>query len=394
MTTAAIICEYNPFHNGHLRQFALTRAALGDDTTLICLMSGNYVQRGEPALFDKAVRARAAVACGADLVLELPVTCALRSAEGFARGAVDILARLGCVDTLSFGCECGEAGQLQSIVSALASERFPLLLHRYLSDGLSFASARERAVQELTGLGALLRRPNNILAVEYCKALQRAGSTIEPLALRREGDYHSGETPDSPSASAVRARCLAGTDYRALVPPAAAACYVSAAPHALSYGERAVLARLRALDESDWRAVPFGTEGLWSKVMKAARTQTSIADILSASLSKRYPRTRLSRLLLCAFLGIDAQALDTPAPYVRALAFSDRGRALLRAARAAGFIPVIHTGEPGPEPAFGELERRAGALYGLFSAGAPECADETGRRIHFQTHPAAPCTEN
>ncbi len=383
MTTAAIICEYNPFHNGHLRQFALTRDALGPDAQIICLMSGNFVQRGAPALFDKATRARAAVDCGADLVLELPVTYALRSAEGFGGGAVALLDRLGIVDVLSFGCECGAAGDLLSVASALRSERFSLLLKKHLAEGLSFASARERAVQEMTGSGALLRKPNNILAVEYCKALLESGSAIRPLALARGGDYHSGERADSPSATAVRERYLSGADWRILVPEEAAACFEAAEPHVLAYGERAMLARLRAMTDEQWQAVPFGTEGLWSKVMKAARSEQSVEGILEASLSKRYPRARLSRLLMCAYLGVDADTLAADAPYVRVLAFTDRGRALLRDAKANGALPILNAGDPSPDVAYGEMERRAADLYELFTAGSPACGAEQRLRVYY-----------
>jgi predicted nucleotidyltransferase len=384
VATAAIICEYNPFHNGHLHQLALTRAELGTEAGIVCLMSGNYVQRGEPALFDKMVRARAAIDCGASLVLELPVTCALRSAEGFGGGAVDILNRLGCVDVLSFGCECGAADDLQEITAALLSERFPLLLQKHLAEGLPFASARERAVQEMTGLGALLRKPNNILAVEYCKALRRTGSTIRPLALLRNGDYHGGDSAESPSATAVRERLTDGGDWRALVPAEAAACYADAPRHTLAQGERAMLARLRALSDEEWESVPFGTEGLWSKVMKAARAESSVEGILTASLSKRYPRTRLSRLLLCAYLGISSEVLDAPAPYVRVLAFDERGRALLRTAKEHGSIPLCNAGEAGSDAAYATLEYRSADLYTLFSENEPDCGKERRIRVYYK----------
>ena len=114
MKTVGIICEYNPFHLGHRRQLELVRQTLGEDTAIVCVMSGNYVQRGEPARWDKFTRARAALACGADVVLELPLTCALRSAEGFARGGVEILTRFGA-EVLSFGAECGDGELLMEL---------------------------------------------------------------------------------------------------------------------------------------------------------------------------------------------------------------------------------------------------------------------------------------
>ena len=380
MTTAAIICEYNPFHNGHQKQFTLTQELLGSDATIVCLMSGNFVQRGEPAVFDKMTRARAAVQAGADLVLELPVTCALRSAEGFGGGAVDILNALGCIDFLSFGCESGDSTALQTVAGILLSDDYPPLLQAHLAQGLSFAAARERAVQELTGLGGLLREPNNILAVEYCKALLATGSSIQPLAIARSGDYHTSSDPINPSASTIRTKLLAGERWDDLVPSA----YEGAVPHAICYGERAMLARLRALTAEQWQTVPYGTEGLWSKVMKASRSQTGIDGIITASISKRYPRTRLQRLLMCAYLGISAETLASPAPYVRVLAFTDRGRAILRQAKNSGSAVLINAGEDGPDPHYAELERRTSDLYGLFSAGPAECAAEQNLRVYYK----------
>ena len=384
MATAAIVCEYNPFHNGHLRQIRLTRAALGPDAAVVCVMSGDFVQRGAPAIFDRAVRAKAVIECGASLVLELPVTCCLRSAEGFGAGAVEIIDALGAVDALSFGCECGDADALWDLASALRSERFSALLRDELSRGLPFAAARERAVQTMTGRGELLKKPNNILAVEYCKALQNLNSAVRPLALTRAGDYHGGDDPAEPSATAVRAAVLRGDSIAGFVPPEAAACFSGAAVHDLKFGERAMLARLRAMTDAEWEAVPFGSEGLWSKVMKNARSAQSVEEIIERSLSRRYARTRLQRLLLCAYLGIDEKTLLSPAPCVRALAFDDLGRAVIRRAREAGRVKLINAGDAPPDAAYGEIERRAADLYGLFSETAPECGAAAGIRVYYK----------
>lgn len=384
MATAAIICEYNPFHNGHLRQLAYTRQALGTDAQIVCLMSGDYVQRGAPALYGRAARARAAVECGADLVLELPVTVALRSAEGFGAGAVEILSGLGAVDALSFGCECGDADVLFSVARALMLPEFPVRLREQLALGLPFARARERAVDELTGLGALLRAPNNILAVEYCKALLARGSAIQPLAIPRGGDYHGDDDPAAPSATTVREKLLRGEDVSALIPPEALRCFAGQPLHDLRYGERAMLALLRAMTDDEWARVPYGSEGLWSKVMKNARREATLEGVIASSLSRRYPRTRLQRLLLLACLGIDEQTLSASPPYVRALAFDDAGRALLKKSRADGRVRVINAGDAAPDEAYGALERRASDLYGLFSAGAPAGGELAALRVYYK----------
>ena len=169
MKIVGIVSEYNPFHNGHNRQLQLIRQILGEDTAIVCAMSGNFVQRGGPAIFDKTLRARAAVECGADLVLELPVQTALSSAEGFASGGVKILGQL--CDTLCFGSETGESKKIMSTAEALLTPAFSSHLRTHLDAGLSFPAARQKTLEDMGFDGALLENPNDILAVEYCKAI-------------------------------------------------------------------------------------------------------------------------------------------------------------------------------------------------------------------------------
>lgn len=384
MAAVGIVCEYNPFHLGHEKQLRMARERLGGSTPVVCLMSGNFVQRGAPALFDKTVRARAAVECGASLVLELPVTCALSSAEGFARGAVEIFDRLGAVDTLCFGSETGDAAALVRAAEAMTAPVFTQALRLALTDGLSYPAARQRALEETLGDGALLTSPNDILAAEYCKALFERRSRIRPLAVRREGGYHD-ETPDAenPSATAVRASLLRGEGWRQLVPEAAAAVYDGAARYTLASGERAVLARLRGMPEAEWAQLPFGSEGLWSKLRRAVQTEHSVEDILCTAKSKRYPRTRLQRMLMCGYLGITQADLARPRTYVRVLAFDERGRALLRRMRQSAAICVINAGERPADAAYYALECRCAALYGLFAESDTEtlCVREEALRI-------------
>ena len=371
MQTVGVICEYNPFHLGHARQLELLRQKLGPETAIVCLMSGNYVQRGEPAIFDKCVRARAAVEAGASLVLELPVTYALRSAEGFAAGGVRILSGLGC-GFLGFGCESGDGAAIWRVAKASVSRGYEALLHEQIRQGSSYAAARQQAMRQLGWGAELLERPNDILAVEYCRAILRQGSAMQPLAILRPGDYHE-RTPDpqNPSATAVRNTMLAGGSWRQLVPEAC--CYKDAAPHALGWGERAMLARLRGLEKQDWARAAHGSEGLWSKVWRAVQTQPDYEHILEAAKSKRYPRTRLQRLLLCAYLGIDAGQLAEVPPYVRALAFDERGQTLLRQAKKRGEICLVNAGQRPPDLPYYAMECRAADLYTLFGAPGTCC---------------------
>lgn len=359
MKNIGIICEYNPLHNGHARQLAAVNARGGS----VCLMSGNYVQRGEPALLDKMVRAEAAILAGADLVLELPVTYALRSAEGFADGGVEIFDRLGFVDGLCFGSETGTSESLLETARLLLTEEFSRHLRGALDLGVSFPRARQKALEAMGAKATLVEQPNDILAVEYCKAILRRDSHLMPLVLRREGSYHESLDQSQPSASALRKR----EDWTGLVPEASR-CVMEAAPrHRIAAGERAWLARLRWMESGDFEALPYSGEGLWRKVARACRVETCLEDIVQAAKSKRYTRTRLMRLLLCAFLGLTAEDLTREAPYVRVLAMNQRGQAMLRQGKRTTRIPIIHAGERAPEPTYAALERRAEDLYGLFA---------------------------
>ena len=212
-----IVCEYNPFHLGHRKQIDSIREKFGANTGIICAMSGNYVQRGHPAVFDKTIRAEAAIRCGADLVVELPVTTSLSSAEGFAAGGVAVLSRL--CDGLCFGAETADLRQLLGTAEALLSEDFPKLLRRELDTGRSFPAARQAALEKMGLPGAILESPNNILAVEYCKAILRQSSPMQPLPIFREGSYHAKEAHfENPSATSLRIRLQNGLEISEYLP--------------------------------------------------------------------------------------------------------------------------------------------------------------------------------
>ena len=375
MKNIGIICEYNPFHKGHAKQI---RRVHEEGGTAICLMSGNFVQRGEPALFDKWVRAEAAVRCGADLVFELPLTYALRSAEGFAAGGVELFDRMGCIYGLCFGSESGTEENIMSTAKQLCREEFSPILREELAKGVSFPTARTRALERLGGDGALLVKPNDILGVEYCKAIINQGSNLKPMVLRREGDYHADHAdPENPSASFLRrSDCWEG-----LVPQPALEVFGSSRRYILAAGERAMLARLRSLTEAEFEALPYGSEGLWRKLMHCARSAGSVEEVLDGTKSKRYTHTRISRMLMCAYLGITETALQKKAPYVRVLAMNEKGQKVLRKIRDLDGIPVLNGGEAPKDKEFAELERRGADLHDLFGTDGilPAGAELRGR---------------
>ena len=375
MGTAAIICEYNPFHGGHRHQIEVLRQRLGQDTALICLMSGNYVQRGEPAIYDKWTRAEMALEGGADLVLELPLTLAVNAAGYFAAGGVRCLNVLGGVDYLCFGSEIADTGLLWETARQLDSPAFQEEMKAALATGVSYARAREQALKNLGGSTDCLAFPNSALGVDYLRELMRLGSAMEPVVVARDASF--------PSATALRTQ----------IQKAEAG---GAAIHALKYGERAMLAVLRTLPDEAFQAMPFGAEGLWSKVRRECRRQNSIQEILFACKSKRYTLSRLRRGLLCLYLGLGEADLRREIPYLRVLGFNQRGRALLRDRKQTSTLPLVSGTVPQtPEAmAYYALESRATDLYGLFAAGdRPEPAlRERSERPRFpQKNENFPC---
>ena len=362
-----IVCEYNPFHRGHRKQIGIIREKFGAETGIICAMSGNYVQRGHPAIFDKTLRAEAALRCGADLVVELPVTTALSSAEGFASGGVAVLSKL--CDGLCFGAETADPDLLEQTAQTLLSADFPPLLRRELDKGRSFPAARQAALEAMGLPGKLLEAPNNILAVEYCKAIIRQASPMKPLPIFRAGSYHAEEADfENPSATSLRLRLQKGLDISAYLPEGAGKVFAGASIHTLEAGQRAILGKLRTMSEAEFEALPFGTEGLWRKLMRESRSQATLEDIASAVKSKRYTRSRIDRMILCAYLGITAEMMNTDIPYVRVLGFSNRGREILNGAKKSGFF--VNAGQPVIHPLW-ELEQKWDDLYGLFQEGTP-----------------------
>ena len=375
MKTVGIICEYNPFHLGHSKQLSWVRRTVGEDCGIVCLMSGSYVQRGQPAIVDKSVRAEAALRSGANLVLELPVNVSLSSAEGFAAGGVRILSAF--CDGLCFGAENADRDAFLVMAEALLSSRFRQALRTWLDQGLSFPAARAKAAEAMGLDASLLEQPNNILAVEYAKAVIAQQSGMELLVMERRGSYHATQAdPENPSATAVRRQMLEGGQWSRLVGESAA-CLEGAGLHTLKAGERAVLAKLRTMTEEEFSKVPYGSEGLWRKLMHAAGSCATLEEIFEAVKSKRYTRTRLERMVMCAFLGLTQEDLAARAPYVRVLGFDQRGRQILRSARMTGDFP--NAGEP-RDGEYWQREQQWGDLYGLFAVDNPEPPGAEKRR--------------
>ena len=348
MKTAGIICEYNPFHLGHMGHIEKTRKLLskgnnGTDSAIVCVMSGNYVQRGDFAVFNKFARAKMAIHCGADLIIELPVPYVLRSAEGFAKAGVYILDMLGVCEYLSFGSESGDINGICEAADTIMSEQAQSLTKQWLNKGVSYAVAQQKAADAILGAKAsVFETPNNVLGIEYIKALKRYNSAMHPITVRRTGGDHDSDT--GYSASALRKSLVHGkVPMKLMTKPAAQVCMEELksgrGPVTMEKAEQAVLSRLRALN--DYYDVPGMSEGLERRFKRYAVTEPSISGVLSCVKTKRYPMSRLRRILMCAALGIKTTDTETLPPYARALAMNKKGMKLLNKARITSKLPII-----------------------------------------------------
>ena len=343
MKTAGIICEYNPLHKGHQLHIEKTRQAIGGEAAIICVMSGNFVQRGDFAIFNKHARAQMAVYSGADLVVELPAAYTLQSAEGFARASVYILDSLGICEYLSFGSESGDIEVLGDAAHAISSERAHMITREWLEKGVSYATAQQKAADATLGKQAdVFSSPNNVLGIEYIKALRRYGSNIIPITVKRTGGDHDSDT--GYSASALRKSFLSGILPAAFMPEAAVSVSKEEinsgrGPVSLKLAELALLSRLRSIN--DFSDVPGASEGLERRFMRYIKSESSINSILSGVKTKRYTMSRIRRMLINASLGIKSDDIKIDPPYARVLAMNSTGKILLAKARKKTKLPIV-----------------------------------------------------
>ena len=376
MKISGIICEYNPFHNGHLYHIEQTRK--NGATHIVALMSGNFVQRGDVAVLNKFERAKTAVRCGADLVIELPVAYCLSSAETYAKGAMYILKGLGCVDELSFGSECGDLSLLTAAVKAsYACAKLPEL-EDLMKLGNSYPKALQILIRQNCGdeIGKLFSYPNNTLAIEYLKAMVAVKLKIQPFTVKRN-EMHDALTTSGSIASASLIRQMMESnsdDFDDLVPEDSSDAISASAGAGMvarfEHLERVLLYKLRTANAEEIAALPEVGQGLENRIL-LARNETSLESMLLAIKSKRYPMSRIRRILLDLLIGIKPEDTQNPPPYGRILAISERGRDILTAAKQAGtklpygtsLAKLAELGDA--HRACAELEARATSIYGL-----------------------------
>jgi len=367
MKVLGIIAEYNPFHNGHKYHLRISKEISGADF-VVAVMSGNFTQRGEPAVVDKWARTEMALLSGADLVIELPVAYAMASAEYFAFGAVKLLDSLGIVDTISFGSETGELELLSEIASILVHEpeEYKIELKKNLSSGISFPASRQRALSVyikskygMDSLSSILKSPNNILGVEYLKALIRLNSSIVPMTVGRIGnDYNCNELTGKISSAASIRKAMSETPWQ----NAKEALKYAMPDQSLKILERELklgrgpvfpsdfssmlLSALRKMSAGDIRALPYMEDGLENRIRDAAGKAGSYQELLNLIGTKRYTGTRIQRILFSALIGLTNELFENfnrnggPA-YIRILGFTSAGRSLLASIRDKTALPVI-----------------------------------------------------
>lgn len=339
MAIIGIIAEFNPLHKGH--EYLIAEAK--KQGTVVVVISGNFVQRGETAIAEKRIRAEAALRCGADLVLELPVLWSMSTAENFALGGVSVLKNIGC-QKIIFGSECGNIETLQKSADILLSPEFSEKVAKKLKIGVTFAVAREAAAAECGLESGILGKPNNNLAIEYIKAAKQLDYNIEFETVKRIGaDHDSYDEAVFVSASLLREKLNCG-DYtfcRKYMSQEALSLFTPETVSDMNRIDRAVLAVLRAKSIDELKTLPDISEGVENKLFSAIRLAESLEDLYNKVKVKRYTLARIRRMALSAFIGADNFFFMKPPPYIRVLGFNKKGEAQLKAGAGSSDIPVI-----------------------------------------------------
>lgn len=344
-----IIAEYNPFHNGHLFHMHKAKELSGADY-VVCVVSGNFAQRGNTSIVNKWKKAEMAMLNGVDLVVELPTVYSVSSAENFATGAVKILDSLGIVDAISFGTETDDFAALNNLASLLSEEprAYKDLLSKELKKGLSFPKARENAIMYYLDndyrYNNILNEPNNILGVEYLKALKRIKSNIQPVPIKREKVYYNSNNivDEFASASGIR-ELLKNKNYvevRKVVPDETYKTIMKELEVGnvvldVSSFEKEILYTLRKMTTEEIAFLPDVSEGLENNLKNAACFTSNLKDFMDVVKTKRYTQSRIQRILICALLGITKKDMESSKkcnPYIRVLGFNQKGREIISSA--------------------------------------------------------------
>lgn len=341
-----IVAEYNPFHNGHFYHMQESKKITEADSC-ICVISGNFTQRGEPSIVNKWAKTYMALCCGADLVIELPTIYSISSAENFASGAIKIFDSLKIVTDISFGAECNDLATLNNIANVFYSEpaNYKTILNHELKRGLSYPMARENAVlmylNDIKRYANVLSNSNNILVIEYLKALKQQKSMIQPNIVPRKNVYYNDQkiVDDFASATAIR-KLMLNREYAEVRKVVPRSTYQIIGEEykknhiilGIKKYEKEIIYALRVMPIEEIQNLPDVNEGLEFAIKKAASETNNIEELIEKVKSKRYTQTRIQRILLYVLLGITKKDMEDSkkmVPYVRVLGFNSRGKILI-----------------------------------------------------------------
>ncbi len=340
MANIGIISEFNPFHTGH--RFLLN-SVKGENDTVICVMSGNFVQRGDVAILPKYERVRAALKNGADLIIELPSPHALSTAQSFATAGVYLLKALGITDKIAFGSECGDIAALESAADILMSDEFESKIGSRLKSGDTYAKIRTDLMAEYNPfLAEIIKSPNNTLAIEYIIAAKKLDFDGCFQTVKRQGAEHDSDKicDTAVSASLIRQHLLNGNaePIKAFLP------FIDNLDNFADIKnlETSILASLRADNRPNrYAALPDISEGIENRIVAAVKTAKSLDELLQTIKTKRYTLSRIRRIILCAFLGITKEIADTMPQYIRVLGFTEKGLYTLKEISKVCPLPII-----------------------------------------------------
>jgi len=350
MKIAGIIAEFNPLHKGHLLPIQAARKAVGGDGAVVCIMSGNCVQRGDLAAFHKSARAKAAIAVGADLVIELPIPYVLGSAEPFARGGVSLLQAFGQPDiSLVFGCERADKAALVQAARALDKPSVQEAVRAKMAQGHAYGTACQAALDEEGKSGHLLRTPNNLLGLEYLRAMHHLDAKITALPISRQGVAHDSGVPEGEYASATYLRNLLYAENTSqawrYMPKAASEIFqaeqtAGRGPTKTSQLEQTILTLLR-IKKPPEEGYLDDSEGLSIRIRNVAAQAGSLAELQAQAKTKRYHSARIRRAVLKMCLSLTPTDRPCIPPYIRPLAANETGRVLLRQLKKTAQVPII-----------------------------------------------------
>ena len=349
MKIAAAICEFNPFHLGH--KYFINSIKKNIATHTIGIMSSNFTQRGEPSIVSKRVRTLIALEEGLDLIIEIPTIWSTATAEKYAFAGVFIANALGCIDNLCFASEIGNIQPLKMISDTISSESFNIYIKKHLNVGIPFAKARELTIKKILGenYSSLLLYPNNILAIEYLKSLSKLNSKISPYTIKRIGVNHNSMSPLQNSASSSYIRYLIknkNPEFYKYIPTSSYQIILKeidslSAPANINLIERAILSNLRTMSKKDILNLCDVSGGIGERIFKFLKNATCLEQLIKNIKTKIYTMSRIKRLIIYSFLGINKYYSELPITYIRILGFNSKGLEILKKAKSTSLLPIV-----------------------------------------------------